>query len=130
MPDYSSDVVFLQTTYPLIGPLYREIPETTSGHGKLSAKGPLVIFLLFERNIENRTILKGPFVFFRHCATFRLFYAPKGIEFFSYFATECMVINREGSAFYIFRHYAAFSKEKHSKISFFSQKKCFALFEP
>ena len=130
MPDYSSDVVFLQTTYPLIGPLYREIPETTSGHGKLSAKGPLVIFLLFERNIENRTILKGPFVFFGTVRLFDFFMPQRVSSFFSYFATECMVINREGSAFYIFRHYAAFSKEKHSKISFFSQKKCFALFEP
>ena len=30
MPDYSSDLFFLQTTYlTLIGPLFRNIPETT-----------------------------------------------------------------------------------------------------
>ena len=96
MPDYSSDcflvgafplrekcptiavtVYFLQTTtLTLIGPLFKNNPETTkppkakSRQGKLSPKVPPFQFLLFQGNLQNRTCLKGPLDFFRHCATF------------------------------------------------------------
>ena len=53
------------------------------------------------------------------------------LRVFSYFATECMLINPEGSPLYIFRHYATFSERRNVKnFMFFFQTKCFALFEP
>ena len=77
---------FLQTTnLTLIGPLFRNIPKrpkAKSGQGKLSAKGPHLLFLLFQRNLQNRMRLKGPpFEFF--FGTVRLFFrkffnVPKG----------------------------------------------------
>ena len=51
MPDSYSDPFFLQTTdLTLIGPLFTETTKTTeakSGQRKLSAKGPLSIFLRY-----------------------------------------------------------------------------------
>ena len=45
--------------------------KAMSGQRKLVQKGPPFLFLLFKRNLKNRTRLKGPpFPFFWHCATF------------------------------------------------------------
>ena len=60
-------VFFLQTTIlTLIGPLFRNNPETTkppkakSRQGKFCPKGPPFHLLLFQGNLQNRTCLKGP----------------------------------------------------------------------
>ena len=120
-----------------MGPLFRNNPETTwapeakSGQGRLSPKGPPFIFSLFQGNLQNRTCLKGPpFGFF--FGTVRLFFRKKifnvskwsPFEFFSYFATECMLINPKGSPFYSFRHFATFLEEKFffKNYKFFSKK--------
>ena len=85
MPDYCSDLFFLQTTdLTLIGPLFTETTKTTkakSGQRKLSAKGPHFIFYFFKRNLQNRTRLKVTLLdVFRHCATFfaKIFDVSKG----------------------------------------------------
>ena len=77
MPNYSSDLFFLQTTIlTLIGPLFLETilkpPEAKSDQGKQSKSSPFHFFLLFQGNLQNRTGLKEPpfRFFFRHCATF------------------------------------------------------------
>ena len=45
--------------------------KAKSGQRKLVQKGPPFIFHFFQRNLQNRTRLKGPpFEFFRHYATF------------------------------------------------------------
>ena len=55
---------FLQTTdLTLIVPFFKETTNTTkakSDQRKLSAKGAPFQFLLFQRNLQNRTRLKGP----------------------------------------------------------------------
>ena len=116
--DFSSAHFPFKATYlTLIGPLFRNIPETTkakSVQGKLSVKGP-------------------PFVFFWHCTIFfieNILMSPKGSPPSS-FLIFCnrMYVNKSKRVppFKFFRYYATFSKRKNS--SFFS-KKCFALFEP
>ena len=86
-------------------------PQTTqakSGQCKLSAKGRPFLFLLFKRNLQNRTRLKGPpFDFYRRCATFfrKFFHIP-----LSSFFIFCNGINVNTSqrvptlSFYIFKH--------------------------
>ena len=84
MPDYSSDCFFLQTTIlTLIGPLFRDNPETTkppkakSRQGKLSPKGPPFHFSLFQGNLQKRTcpldFVSALFDFFS-----KIFIVPKG----------------------------------------------------
>ena len=103
-------------------------PKAKSCQGKLSPNGPPFIFLLFQGNLQNRTCLKGPPFGFA-LGTVRLSFenflmSPKGpLRFFWYFATECMLINPEGSPCYIFRHYAFFwEKNFFRKFTFFSKK--------
>ena len=77
MPDYSSDLFFLQTTIlTLIGPLFtilRRAPEASPPKANFTPKGPPFHFLLFQGNIQNRTCPKGPpFVLF--FGTVRLFF--------------------------------------------------------
>ena len=136
MPDYSSDLFFsffLQTTIlTLIGPLFTILsraPEAKSAQGKLYSKGSPLSFLLFQGNIQNRTCPKGPpFGFFRHCATFfrKFFNVPKGspLWVFWYFATECLLINPEGSHLLHFSALCDFFWKKFffQKFQFFSKK--------
>ena len=64
MPDYSSDLFFLQTTdLTLKGPLFIEATKTTeakSGQQKRSPKGRPFHFLLIQGNLQSRTSLKCP----------------------------------------------------------------------
>ena len=79
MPDYSSGLVFLQTTILTLICLletFLKPPEAKSGQGKRNPKGPsfhFTLFLLFQGNLQNRTCLKGPlFGFFSAlCDIFR-----------------------------------------------------------
>ena len=97
--------------------------------GKLYSKGSPFQFLLFQGNIHNRTCPKGPpFGFFRHCATFfrKFFNVPKGspLWVFWYFATECLLINPEGSPLLHFSALCDFFWKKifFQKFQFFSKK--------
>ena len=80
----------------------------------------------FLRNLQNRMRPKGPppLNFFRQCAKFflKIFNVSKEFlfQFFSYFATECMLINPKESPFSIFGTLRHFSKEKSTK-SFFQK---------
>ena len=114
---------FLQTTIlTLIGPLFINNPETTWGQGRLSPKGPPFIFSLFQGNLQNRTCLKGPpFGFFSALCDFfskkfLMFQKGPPLRVFSYFATECMLINPKGPPFTFFGTMRLFLKE------FFFQK--------
>ena len=91
-------------------------------------KGPPFHVLLFLRNLQNRTRLKGPpfqfffgivFIFFR-----KFFNVSKESPFrvFRYFAIEYMLIKPKGPPFYIFRHYATFSEKNFKNFKFFFLK--------
>ena len=75
MPDSYCDLFFLQTTdLTLIGPLFRETPETTKlspVNANLVQRVPLSFF---KGNLQN------PSDFFRHSATFfeKFLKSPKG----------------------------------------------------
>ena len=125
-----SQNIFLEetTVLTLIGSLFTETTETTKLRRPSPAKTdlvqrvPLSFFKPFLRNLQNRTRLKGPsFDFFSAlCDIFRKFLnVSKGfpLRVFSYFATECMLINSKGP-FYIFRNYTTFSEKKFSKKCF------------
>ena len=130
---------FLQASIlTLIGPLFRNKPETTkppkakSRQGKLSPKGPLSFFT-FSGKPTKPDVPKGSplWIFFRHCATFfrKFFNVSKESPFrvLWYFATEYMLIKPKGSPFYIFQHYATFSERKEFK-KFIFYKKIFCAF--
>ena len=78
MPDSYSDRFFCRLT--LIGPLFKETPETTKAkYGQCKVTNLLqrvpFHFLLFAGNLQNRTRLKGlPFQFFRNCDFFSEFF--------------------------------------------------------
>ena len=76
---------------------------------EISAKGPPFHFLLFYRNLQNRTRLKGS-IFFRHCATFF-----ENFLMSQYMLTEYMLIKPEGSPFTFFGTMRHFLKEKNQK---------------
>ena len=84
MPDYRSDLFFLQTTYlTLIGQLFRNIYETTKRPSP--AKANLVqrvlpfIFYFFNVTSKPDETKGSPFRFFWHCVTFRKFLmSPEG----------------------------------------------------
>ena len=72
----------------------------------------------------------SPFGFFSALCDFflkRFLMSQKGppFEFFSYFATEYMLIKPKGSPFYIFRHYATVSERKKFKNFSKNSKKFF-----
>ena len=120
---------FLQTTIlTLIGPLFTILsraPEAKSAQGK----GSPLSFFTFSRKHTKPDVPKGSplWIFFRHCATFRKFFnVPKGspFEFFWYFATECLLINPEGSPLLHFLALCDFfwKKKFFQKFQFFSKK--------
>ena len=95
MPDYSSDLFFLQTTIlTLIGPLsksftIRKPTKAKHGPGKLANLVQRVPFLilLFQGNIQNRTCLKGPpFGFFSTlCEFFSNFFCLQRVPPFIFY---------------------------------------------
>ena len=118
--------LFFRQTTELIAyvPLFTETDKTTqakSGQWKLSAKGPRfhffnLFYVTYKTGRDQRvSIFFGTVrnVFFR-----KFFKVSKEspLQVFWYFATESMLMNPKGSPFFIFRHYATFSK-------FFSKKK-------
>ena len=137
MPDYSSDLFFLQTTIlTLIGPLFtilRRAPEAKSAQGKRTPKGPPFHFLLFQGNIQNRTCPKGPplWIFF---GTVRHFFenflmSPKGPPFEFLIFCNGMFVNksRRVPPFTFFGTMRLLLKENFfSKISIFFQKSVYA----
>ena len=100
---------FLQSTIlTLIGPLFRNNPETPWGQvwpRQLSPKGPPLIFYFFKLTYKTGRNKESPFrFFFRHCASVfsKLFLlSPKGPLRFEFFEilTECMLINPKRSPF-------------------------------
>ena len=133
MPDYSSDFFFfrLQSSHWSVHFLQScaEHPRPSPPKANFTPKGPPFHFLLFQGNIQNRTCPKGPpFGFFRHCATFfrKFFNVPKGCPLwvFWYFATECLLINPEGSPLLHFSALCDFFWKKifFQKFQFFSKK--------
>ena len=131
-PTYSGKFFFvrLQSHSDWATFLTIETTKTTSIRGQvrsaeISAKGSPFHFLLFYRNLQNRTRLKGS-IFFRHCATFfeNFLMSQKShpFEFFD-ILQQNMLIEPKGSPFYIFRHYATFSERKKIKFQVFFQKK-------
>ena len=131
---------FLQTTIlTLIGPLFtilRRAPEAkwpSPPKANFTPKGPPFHFLPFQGNIQNRTCPKGtPFGFFRNCATFfrKFFNVPKGspLWVFWYFATECLLINPEGSPLLHFSALCDFFWKKNffKNFNFFPKKVFYA----
>ena len=124
---------FLQTTIlTLIGPLFtilRRAPEAKSAQGKRTPKGPPFIFYFFKETYKTgRAQRVPPLDFFRNCATFfrKFFNVPKGspLWVFWYFATECLLINPEGSPLLHFLALCDFFWKKNffQKFQFFSKK--------
>ena len=141
MPDYSSDLFFFffssdynphtdrSTFYN--SQFCAEHLRPSPPKANFTPKGPPFHFLLFQGNIQNRTCPKGPPLdFFRNCATFfRKFF----FENFFFRKQNGMFVNksRRVPPFTFFGTMRLLLKENFfSKISIFSEKKCFTLFEP
>ena len=103
-----------------------------SAQGKLYSKGSPLSLSTFSRKHTKPDVPKGSplWIIFRNCATFfrKFFNVPKGspLWVFWYFATECLLINPEGSPFYIFRHYETFEKKFFKNFNFFPKKVFYA----
>ena len=144
---------FLQTTIlTLIGPLFtilrrrqtllQRVPLSVFTFSRKHTQpdvpkgSPLWIFfgtvrLFFENFLmytTGRAQRVPPLDFFRHCATFfrKFFNVPKGspLWVFWYFATECLLINPEGSPLLHFSALCDFFWKKNffQKFQFFSKK--------
>ena len=101
-------MTFFSSDYKLtlIGPLFRNNPETTYSQVRprqTHSKWSPFHFLLFQGNLQNRTCLKDPlWIFLALCDFFfeNFQMSPKGFLIFRvfwYFASECMLINLKGS---------------------------------
>ena len=94
----------------------------------VTPKGPPFIFYFFKETYKTgRAQRVPPLDFFRNCATFRKFFnVPKGspLWVFWYFATECLLINPEGSPLLHFSALCDFFWKKNffQKFQFFSKK--------
>ena len=133
MPDYSSDLFFSSDYNPHTDrSTFYNSAQSTWGQVRprqTYSKGSPLSFFTFSRKIQNPTCPKGPpFGFFRNCATFfrKIFYVPKGspLWVFWYSATECLLINPEGSPLLHFSALCDFFWKKNffQKFHFFSKK--------
>ena len=111
----------------LIGPLFLQskllklLKLCQVRSAEISAKGSPFHFLLFYRNLQNRTRLKGS-IFFGIVRLFsKIFQCLKRVPISSFliFCNRIYVNKAQRVPFYIFRHYATFSERKKSKISSF-----------
>ena len=143
MLDYSSDLFFLQTTIlTLIGPLFRNNPETTwvpeakSGQGRLRPKGPPFHFFTFSRKPTKPDVPKGStfgFFFGTVWLVFRkIFIVSKGSPLRVFFIIcNWMYVNKfqRVPPFTFFGTMRLFLKEKFfSKITSFFPEKMFCAF--
>ena len=115
MPDYSSDNPE-QSTWGQVRP-----------RQTLLQRVPLSFFYFFNVTYKTGRASKvPPLDFFRHCATFfrKFFNVPKGspLWVFWYFATECLLINPEGSPFLHFSALCDFFWKKNFLADYFSKK--------
>ena len=128
---------FLQTTIlTLIGPLFiilRRAPGQVRPRQTLLQRVPPFIFYFFKETYKTgRAQRVPPLDFFRNCATFfrKFFNVPKGspLWVFWYFATECLLINPEGSPLLHFSALCDFFWKKifFQKFHFFSKKVFYA----
>ena len=101
-----------------------------SAQGKLYSKGSPLSLSTFSRKHTKPDVPKGSplWIIFRNCATFfrKFFNVPKGppLWVFWYFATECLLINPEGSPLLHFSALCDFfwKKKIFQKFQFFSKK--------
>ena len=130
MPDYSSDLFFLQTTIlTLIGPLFTILNSAQSTWGQVRPRQTLpqrvpLSFFTFSGKHTKPDVPKGsPFGFFSELCDFfsKIFFSK---NFFFENKTECLLINPEGSPLLHFSALCDFFWKKFffQKFQFFSKK--------
>ena len=154
MPDYNSDFFLfffrLQSSHWSVHFLqsWAEHLRPSPPKANFTPKGPPFHFLLFQGNIQNRTCPKGPpfgffsalcdffpkffclqrvppFIFYFFNVTYKTGRASRvPLWVFWYFATECLLINPEGSPLLHFSALCDFfwKKKFFQKFQFFSKK--------
>ena len=110
--------------YHFLQKLISSLRPNSTNANLLQRVPPFVFYLFYVTYKTGRLQRVPPFIFFRHCANFfsKIFNFSKEspLRIFWYFATESMLMNPKGYPFFIFRHYATFSKFFSKKI--FSKK--------
>ena len=138
MPDYSSDLFFSSDYNPHTDrSTFYNSAQSTWGQVRpkqtLLQRVPPFIFYFFKEIYKTgRAQRVPPLDFFRNCATFfrKFFNVPKGspLWVFWYFATECLLINPEGSPLLHFSALCDFFWKKNffQKFQFFPKKVFYA----